>query len=111
MFTYKTTFDNLFDTVNSAHKLEQFQDKDFFVYSLEVPYFKKEDLSVTFKNGKIFVDGKKELYGRHFDISTSFKIHSDYSEEDVIVEYVGGVLFFKFPKNVKSKGTTKLKIV
>lgn len=111
MFTYKSSFDYLFDTVNSAHKLTTLRDEKYHVYSLEVPYFEKEDLTVTVKSGRIYVDGEKELYGSHFDITTNFLIHSSYTEEDIIVEYVAGVLFFKFPKNVKSKGTTKLKIV
>lgn len=112
MFTYKTNFDSLFDSLSASRKnITYFKDDEFHVYSLEVPYFEKEDLEVTFKNGKIFIDGEKEVYGRHFNVTLSFDVHSNYSEEDVIVEYLGGVLFFKFPKITKLKGRSKLKIV
>lgn len=110
MFTYKTSFEDLFSGVNAAHKLTTLTDEKYHVYSLEVPYFEKEDLSVTFKNGRIYVDGEKEVYGTHFDITTNFLVHSSYTEEDITVEYKAGVLFFKFPKELKSKSKSKLKI-
>jgi HSP20 family molecular chaperone IbpA len=108
MFTYKTSFDSIFDARKS---LVYFEDDEFYVYALEVPYFKKEDLEVTFKNGKIFVDGEKEIYGQHFDTTVNFRVHSDYTEEDIIVEYMAGVLFFKLPKTTKTKDKSKLKIM
>ena len=110
MFTYKSSFDYLFDTVNSAHKLTNLRDEKYHVYSLEVPYFEKEDLSVTFKNGRIYVAGDKEVYGLKHEIGTNFMVHEVYSEEDIVVEYKAGVLFFKFPKNLKHKQKTRLKI-
>lgn len=109
MFTYKSTFDkDLFNTL--SFDLEKFEDERFHIYSMKVPYFDKEDLTITFKNGKLYVKGEKEVFNHTMTVDNYFHVHSDYDSDDIIVEYNSGVLFFKFPKAFNKKGTKELKI-
>jgi HSP20 family molecular chaperone IbpA len=110
MFTYKSTFEDLYKEANAAHKLTVLKDDKFHVYSLEVPYFEKEDITVKFKNNRIYIYGDKEVYGTQFSLETNFLVNETYTEEDISVEYKAGVLFFKFPKELKLKIEKKLKI-
>lgn len=107
MFKY-TKYDY---TSNNTLDLEKFDDEQFHIYSLKVPYFSKEDLTITFKNGKIFVEGEKEVYNHTLTIDNNFNVHPDYSAEDIIVEYDSGVLFFKFPRIFNKKSSKQIKIM
>lgn len=113
MFTYKSTFDSdLYKstTDTSPFNLEKFEDEKFHIYSMKVPYFAKEDLTVTFKKGKLIVNGEKKVYNHTVKIDNSFIVNPDYDVDDIIVEYDSGVLFFKFPKTIVKKGTKELTI-
>ena len=113
MFKMKyTTPEDLFTTsFYSTNSLEQFEDEKFFIYALKVPYFNKSDLQVTLEKNHLFIKAEKSIYGKKVQLNEDIKIPDPtYSSENIVLQYYDGVLFIKFPKEVKEKQKRTLEI-
>lgn len=100
-------FDNGVRSNMSADVIEN--EKDYNI-NVNLPGFKKEDISISLDNGYLTVSGERKqeenknyirrerYYGK---ISRSFYVGDNYTEEDVKAKFEDGVLTITLPKDVK----------
>jgi HSP20 family molecular chaperone IbpA len=79
--------------------------QDMLVF--EVPGFTKEDLSITIEGLIMRIKGKKELYGRKYEIDQKMILTSEYldSSSPITAKVEDGLLCINLKKSEKSKQT------
>ena len=89
-------------------------DKEYTLY-IDLPGFEKEDLSLSLKDGYVTVSAKKsgednDTYlrrERKMELSRSYFVGKDITEDDVKAKYVNGTLTLTVPKAEKKIPETK----
>jgi HSP20 family molecular chaperone IbpA len=91
---------------NVKRSLESIRpDKDLLVF--EVPGFTKEDLTITIDGYVMRIQGKKEIYGKNFELDHKMIIPTGLLDQDnpITAKVENGILCINLKKNEKPKQT------
>ena len=111
---FRPTFFNL---DGGAMKTDIREDKNGYVLEIEMPGYKKEDISINLEDGYVTVSAKKDdkdndkdgsVYlrrERSVSCSRSYYV-GDVEVEDVDAKFEGGVLYLTLPKEKEKAATS-----
>lgn len=103
--------DLFFDGLNLKEKNFD-ETKSHYLLNVDVPGFKKEDISVEFLNGTLIVSGKKDVFNgsskQSRSVKKSFPLNFDVDSSKIEAKVEDGILYLAIPKGNNS--STKIEI-
>ena len=113
-FDNKLDFDNVLPF--RGMKTEHQEDDKEYKYLIELPGYKKEDISIELENGMLIVNAEKKeeestkdnvVFSEFYfgKVTRAFPIAKNITEEDIKAKYEDGILTITIPKKVEEIAT------